>query len=479
MCCRPAFPSSSSCRRVAWFSSLTLVCLGILLSGAVMAQTAPAEPAAAVPPSPSSAAAVSAGEAGAADPAAAATPTASAEDRFDLAVRLLVEGNALKAEEILRELSADRADPQRAALARSLLTRLEKARQSKEKATAKSERQEGRTALLATSTAAGLILYGAGVPNVLDINDTRATVGIYMITAGSSFLVPYFVTADLPVSWGMTNMAFHGATRGAGHGVLLTNLFADDGNEDLYLGMAMAGSSLEMLAGAWYGHSAGLSAGEGHLLGVGADFGLTYAAAFASTAAWDSTIDSYQRIASSSALAGTALGFFAGEMYRGQRHVTWGDAEFLRTTGLLGAFAGLNFADWTGMMDGQSAERYVPTTIAVGSLASLALGDYLGKDQDLGVGEALLIDLGSVTGGLLAAGLTYLIGDFSDETPYFTAGLLGAATGYGLSYVAQAAPQGKKSASWLEQRLQGIPLPQLSPWVGPEGAKGLALGAVF
>jgi hypothetical protein len=445
--------------RFPWISAVLLA-----LAGLAAAWPAAAQSEVPVPP---------------ADVAAAATPSAAAEDRFDVAVRLLVEGNALKAEEILREVAADPADAQRASLARSLLGRLERARLAKEKATAKSDRQEGRTALLATSTAAGLILYGTGVPEVLGINDTRATVGLYMVTAGGSFLLPYFVTADMPVSWGMSNMAFHGATRGAGHGVLLTNLISDNVDGDMAIAAAMSGSVLEMVTGAWYAHSAHLSAGEGHLMGVGADFGLAYGSAFASTAAWDSSGSGFRRVVSGSALAGTALGFVAAEVYRGQRHVTWGDAEFMRTTGLLGAFAGLNVADWTGMMDAQSSERYVPATIAIGSLASLALGDYLGKDEDFAVGESLLIDLGSVTGGLLAAGLTYLVGDFSDETPYFTAGLVGAATGYGLSYVAQAAPGVKRSALWIEQQFRGLPLPQLAPWAGADGARGVALGARF
>lgn len=438
---------------------------GLALAAPAAAQTDPPAPAAVV--------------AAPADATATAPASAAVEDRFDVAVRLLVEGNVLKAEEILREVAADPADAQRSALARSLLARLERARLAKDKATAKSDRQEGRTALLATSTAAGLILYGAGVPEILDIEDTRATVGLFMVTAGSSFLVPYFVTSDMPVSWGMSNMAFHGATRGAGHGVLLTNAISDSVDGDMAIAAAMAGSALEMVTGAWYAHSAHLSAGEGHLMGVGADFGLAYASAFASTAAWDGSESGFRRAVSSSALAGTALGFVAAEVYRGQRHVTWGDAEFMRTTGLLGAFAGLNVADWTGMMDAQSSERYVPATIAIGSLASLALGDYLGKDEDFAVGESLLIDLGSVTGGLLAAGLTYLVGDFSDETPYFTAGLVGAAAGYGLSYVAQAAPAVKNSALWIEQQFRGLPVPQLAPWAGADGARGVALGARF
>lgn len=179
----------------------------------------------------------------------------TAEDRFDTAVRLLVEGNTAKAEALLREVAAESADPQRAALARTLLGQLERLRVAKDKADAKSDRQEGRTALLVTSIAAGLILYGPGVPETLDIEDARATVGLFMVTAGSCFLVPYFVTSDLPVSWGMSNMVFHGATRGAGHGALLTNVLSDSPADDFGLGMAMAGSAPESVAGVWKGHS--------------------------------------------------------------------------------------------------------------------------------------------------------------------------------------------------------------------------------
>lgn len=418
-----------------------------------------------------------------ATPVAAAPPSTppapSMEDRFDVAVRLMVEGEAEKAEALLGELAADTSDPPRAALARNLLARLQRARLAKEQATATSDRQEGRTALLATSTAAGLILYGAGVPEVLDINDNRATIGLFMVTAGASFLVPYFVTADAPVSWGMTNLAFSGASRGAGHGALLAMALADNPSTDQSIGSAMAFSVLELVGGSLYGHSAKLSAGDAHLLGISADFGLAWSAAYTSTAVWNSSGTGFQHAVSGSALAGAALGFAAGEFYRSERQMTWGDAEFLRMSGLLGGFAGVALSDGIGLMDSQSGERYIPSVVAACSMVGAVAGDFLGRDQEFTVGQSLLVDLGTVTGGLIAAGLTYLIGDFDDSTPYLTAGLVGSATGYSLSYYTHAKPIVKKTANWLDRHLEGLAMPQLSPWAGQDGARGLALALSF
>ncbi len=401
------------------------------------------------------------------------------QDKFDVAVRLLVEGEIVKAEEVLGELAADPGDPQRAAQARNLLGRLQRARLAKEQAAVPSDRQEGRTALLATSTAAGLILYGAGIPEILDIEDDRATIGLFMVTAGASFLVPYFVTADAPVSWGMANLAFSGATRGAAHGALLALALTDNPTTDQSIGSAMALSAAEMVAATWYGHSAGLSAGDAHLLGVGADFGAVWLAGYAATASWEAGGNQTQHTVTGTALAGAALGFAAGEFYRDERQMTWGDAEFLRMSGLVGGFAGVTLSDWLGLMDSQTGERYISSIAVTGSIAGVVLGDFLGHDQDFSVGQSLLVDLGTVTGGLLAAGLTYLIGDFDGTTPYLTAGLLGSATGYGLSYFTHAKPIVKRTAGWLERHLQGLPVPQLSPWAGQDGARGLALATTF
>lgn len=408
-----------------------------------------------------------------------AAPAAAVEDKLDVAIRLMVEGEAESAEAMLADLAADAADPQRATLARNLLTRLQRARLAQQRTAVESDRQEGRTALLATSTAAGLILYGAGVPEVLDVNDGRATIGLYMVTAGASFLVPYFVTADQPITWGMANLAFSGATRGAAHGVLLTLALADNTSGDQTLTAAMAFSMLEMVGGALYGHSAKLSAGDAHLLGVGADFGAFWLAGYSASAMWDSSSSQMQHTVTGAALAGAAAGFVAGEYYRGERKVTWGDAEFLRMSGLLGGFAGLTFSDWLGLMDNQTGERYIPSLAVASSMAGAVLGDYLGNGQDFTVGQSLLVDLGTVTGGLLAAGLTYLIGDFDGSTPYLTAGLVGSATGYGLSYYTHAKPIVKKAAGWIDRHLHGLRIPQLAPWAGQDGARGLALATTF
>jgi hypothetical protein len=88
-----------------------------------------------------------------------------------------------------------------------------------------------------------------------------------------------------------------------------------------------------------------------------------------------------------------------------------------------------------------------------------------------------------VAGGLLAAGLTYLVTDSDEPSTYLTAALAGGGTGFGLSMWAQSKPVGKRAAGILERGVEGLPLPSLSPSsaLDSEGkmAPGLALGGRF
>ena len=79
--------------------------------------------------------------------------------------------------------------------------------------------RSGRYILLATSTAAGLGFYGWAVPYALDVDDTRGQVGLYMLVSAASFFGPWIWSADRPVTLGMANGAFWGASRGIVHGI--------------------------------------------------------------------------------------------------------------------------------------------------------------------------------------------------------------------------------------------------------------------
>lgn len=405
---------------------------------------------------------------------------------FDGALSGLLSGDRDEATARLRAVVAGSTDPERRRLAALLLQRLDALRSQR----VVTDPQEGRTALLATTTGLGLAFYGWGLPSALDLTSDRATVGTYLVTAGASFVVPFFATRSEPVSWGVTNLAFWGGTRGGIHGLLLSQ--AIEGRNMSYrstLTAAMLLSAAEMAGGALYARYSDMSAGDAHLLGVTSD--LTAAVAAGGTATWmlygDYSDEASLRTISGLTVAGAVGGMAIGNWYRGERQLTWGDAEFLRTSALLGAYAGVNALDWAGALD-EDFGKAVPACLAAATVLGFAGGDLLGQDQDFRVGQALLIDLGTLAGGFVSAGLAYLISDSSDASVYLTSSLLGAGAGYGLLYWAQARPSGQQAqshgplqrvAQWLENHAGGVQHVSLSPWRDQLGAQGLALGGRF
>jgi hypothetical protein len=423
----------------------------------------------------------------AADLPVAATPTGastSESEQMDAAVQAMLDDRLEEALGLLDSLAKTATDPVRRAMAVQLAGQIRKARPELAEPLPGGKprvNQEGRTALLAATTLLGLSMYGPSVPIVLDTTDDRATVGLYLLTASSSFLLPYFATRDAPVTWGMTNLAVHGGTSGAVHGVLTAYALTGEMDDQTSFGAAMLGSVVELTAGALWAKEAKLSAGDAHLTAIGMDLGSAWITGL-TRLALQSTTETSSRVLAATPLLGAVAGFAAAETLRGFRRTTWGDAEVIRTTALLGGFAGLTASSWSGLEQDEGGRR--TTTLAtLLSIGGAVGGDVLVREQDLSVGQALLIDLGTVAGGLLAAGLTYLATDSDEPSTYLTAALAGGGAGFGLSMWAQSKPVGKRAAGVLERGVEGLPLPSLSPSsaLDSEGkmAPGLALGGRF
>jgi hypothetical protein len=84
--------------------------------------------------------------------------------------------------------------------------------------------QEGRGALLTTTTLLGLGFYGWGIPVALNLEADQTVAALYMLTAGGSFFVPWALTRGAVVTRGMADLAGWGATRGIVQGVVLHEL---------------------------------------------------------------------------------------------------------------------------------------------------------------------------------------------------------------------------------------------------------------
>ncbi|MEJ2186686.1 MAG: hypothetical protein P8Z36_12200 [Gemmatimonadota bacterium] len=326
--------------------------------------------------------------------------------------------------------------------------------------------QEGRSLLLATTTTLGLGYYGWAVPVTLDINDGRAAVATYMFTAGASFIVPYLLTKTRPVTYGMANLGYWGATRGVAHGVLLGSILSDD--DRVPTGLGMAASIVEAtLDYAWAAH-ADMSPGTAHDIGNMGDFGGITGVELALL------VDAEDADAVNGLmLAGSLLGVPIGAGYADARHHTWGDAEIQRMAYGTGILAGLMVYDW---IDGMDNPRVVGASMLAGSSAAFVIADHALRNVDYTVGQGVLVDLGTVAGALIGLGTAALVSDNEGlaQGAALTLTTAGALAGLGLtaaslkaSAYAPATPSDgmKLSVSALPGRSPGAARGSFTPMV--------------
>jgi hypothetical protein len=179
-----------------------------------------------------------------------------------------------------------------------------------------------------------------------------------------------------------------------------------------------------------------------------------------------------------SGLAGNAAGLILGKVLADSdgTRLTWGDGEVNRAAGLLGAFAAGAMADWFGAFDEESSRVAIGALLA-GSAGGLYLGHRLAVRTDFSVGRAVLVDLGTLAGGLLGAGITYLAtpDDYDNHTPYVTAAAGGAILGFALTTYSLGVPGNIDSGPASSTGFT----PQLVPMLGHSGQRGIALAGLF
>ncbi|HEX3693786.1 MAG TPA: hypothetical protein VH374_00245 [Polyangia bacterium] len=426
---------------------------------------------------------------------------------FDIAFRALVAGDLFNAENAFAYAAGLGGDPAARAVAASFAARVHALRLARQAAvpppgpvnpvaaaplpsTAPAAApvvatdNTGHIPFLLTTSLLGLGLYGWTLPGALGVRtgeSPRTFVGLYMVGAASSFLLPFLATRGDDVSAGQANLAFWAGTRGAYLGQLMAALVAGDVSSSnqysVFAGSLLVGSLLGLTTGTVLAERAKLSPGQAHTVGVGGDFGLGLGFGFAYLFGFNddaNSRDGQARRISASALLGTTAGLAGGYWLASDRDNTWGDAEVMRTSGLVGVLAGIAAADGFNARNRQTA-----VTIMVAGLAGTVIGDRLVARTSFSVGQSVLVDLSTAAGGLAAAGLLYLVSprDWS-ERPFLVAATLGAAGGLTASYLmlddrpTRVATEGAgRDADELHY--------SLLPMLGPGGVRGVTLGAGF
>ena len=295
--------------------------------------------------------------------------------------------------------------------------------------------QDGRHLLLGATTLLGLGYYGWAVPAALHIDSGRGALATYMFTAGASFVIPYLYTRNRPVTYGMANAGFWGATRGLSHGSYLANTVADHPDFRATVGTAVVVSLAEGLLGYTWARRTAMSAGEAHTIGNLGDFGTGAAGQLLLIAQPSSDQATFGTL-----LAGAAGGVAAGALVAPSLDFTWGDAEVQRAAYLLGAAHGGVVFDWLYGDDAGDRElRFLGGLLLAGSAGGAWAAHRLLSDHDFSVGEGILVELGTAAGGLLGMGVGVLAGpDEPDRTLVFTLGAIGADLGFGIVFSALA-----------------------------------------
>jgi hypothetical protein len=453
------------------------------------------------------------------EPVAPVDPNqARREGLFDVAMAAMANGSLDLAEEAFEEAAALPGDPVRASVAASFAERVRRLRAARVQhapdAAARraaqpaaepavvvtaNERDGGgaRTGLLATTTVLGLAAWGWAVPVSLGLhlgsgNDGSGFLGLYMLTMGGSFLVPYLSTRGSEITPAQMNLAFYGGTRGLWHGVLLAGMATGDismsSHTQLWAGSMLVGSVTELVSGALWARAGHLTTGEARTIAVGGDFGLGWGFATGAILGLhhdDHSVAVQTRGMATAGIVGSAAGLGLGYALARRRDNTWGDGEVLRMAGLVGTWAGVTadvLLDWSP--DSQRDDKKFFLTLVAGGAAGLLAGDRLVRPTNFSVSGALILDFATVAGAFGGAGLAYVFGGGTDvSAKALVAGsAVGAVGAFALAYwgAHRSDDTGDSGGGREAGTGSGLPLNvAVVPTLGANGQRGVSLAGAF
>jgi hypothetical protein len=325
-----------------------------------------------------------------------------------------------------------------------------------------------RSTLLINTSLLGLGLYGPSVLLALtnDFNEdiTRFPVLGYFLTVGGSYLIPSLLYNDDEVTWSMTDLAHSGFLRGILYGGLISMMITDN---DTFPYLSSLFSIAEGSLGLYFAKKYKMTSGETHTLSISHDIGILSALSII-----PSTLSSSM---SQETYAGMILGFgglglLGGHFYSKARTHSWGDAELIRLSGLVGMTTILPILS-TANID----NVHVGSALFLsGLIGGVAISDYFIKDLDFTPSEALITDVLTICGFFGGIALAYLVQpEAESETPYLWGGSLGALSVYALRIYKKmkespSSNAGQKTANLVEE----MPVQaQISPWITPSQIK--------
>ncbi len=398
---------------------------------------------------------------------------------FDRAIELFSQGKYAEAEAAFLEIARESVQNERRAAAAELakqsarrILRQAPTEKPLAKPAASQDEEEGRSTYLAMTTLLGLN-YGWMVPTILDVKNPRSFVGLYLLSAASSFAIPYLITKEDEITQGMSTLASAGSYVGLAHGALAYSLLSgrngtgSQAKPRRLLASMLVSSVAEGAIGYWWAKNNAISAGHASSIATGSVVGLGYGAGLAFVVTGEE--DKF-RLQLGGILAGSIGGIIGGHYYDQLRSPTRGDISTATFTGLLGAYVSA-----VPLVIGEVDDvRILSGTLLAGATLGLLLGDTLTKEVEYSTGQSALLSLGSIAGGLVGAGSAFFVypGDSDTAVKWVIAGsALGAMGGFYAMYNAIEPERDSGTTTAITA--------DLTPIFGPNGEKGLGITGSF
>ncbi len=271
----------------------------------------------------------------------------------------------------------------------------------------------GRVRYLIGMGALSYGFYGWAIPTIMDLNGSGFT-GMYLLTSGIGFILPFALTSNSPVSDGAATLSLYGGLAGIGHGALLYSIFGGVWDEPQAPVAAMFITSItELLAGYYIATDNNISGGKSEVLATMATFGTGWG--LAASGVFDLYND--RQSWALSTLAGAGAGFVVGNAIANSQNYTRGDASVLANTGILGAALPVSLM---ALAEVDDYKTYLWAAMA-GNALGIIVGNNMVKGLDFSASEGTYMNLASGGGALIGAGLGLLMsgdgGDVSKVIP--------------------------------------------------------------
>ena len=302
----------------------------------------------------------------------------------------------------------------------------------------------GRLKLMINASLVSFGYYGWAVPTMLKVDNHKAGIGLYMLTSAGGFVLPFMLTQNMDVTAGQANLYGYGASRGIYHGMAFAELMRSDHESfdviDRHLAMGMLFSVGEGLAGYQMAKFSNWEEGSSATIGTFGDAGMI-ALPLALLIANPET-EKYKALLASS-LMGGAGGLFLGSKMIATQSYSYGDANVLRISGLMGAVIPLAIME---VMESDNS-RVQAMMALLGGASGLAIGHYATRNVDFSSGQGGIFFLGVLAGTAFGAGMGYLLsgeGEDNWKAPLIGS-VIGGMSGYGFMHhvLSRKAPKAK------------------------------------